>query len=373
MEEKSENINDEMLRGQETPDVSGSNLNNNDGNTLNIEEEHAKDHDIETNGEDFINTSSNKPLIELSEKELFSNWKELEDCGKISVPPFYRRPSNWHALKAYTTLYTQSPIYACVPKLRPHLQLTVEAFVQLFRKVAQPVLFSFENLRSLGFEMHPFTLEELSEIFPFDPVKDKKITYSANGKVNSEYLELGPAVHAFKEDQKLIKTKGGQRSFPRNMKVKPIALSKLGVQLPPLIKGKSSFQSPSLWFGSSSSPTAFHSDCCDNFVYMLTGIKRFTLAPPTDWQALTPNCIGKRKNLCYATPADPSDMSTPTKKKINRMQVDVAPGQILYLPAGTFHHINNLGATLMTNVWTRSSETLGIISCNREKELVSNK
>ena len=97
----------------------------------------------------------------------------------------------------------------------------------------------------------------------------------------------------------------------------------------------------------------------------MTGTKRFTLAPPTDWHTLSPHCIGKRKNLCYANVADPYQLPK-SEVKFNRMTVDVEPGNILYLPSGTFHHVQNLGATLMTNVWTRAAETLGIFSCNKQ-------
>lgn len=33
----------------------------------------------------------------------------------------------------------------------------------------------------------------------------------------------------------------------------------------------------------------------DNFVEMLSGTKRFTLAPPADWHTLSPNCVGDVK------------------------------------------------------------------------------
>jgi hypothetical protein len=232
------------------------------------------------------------------------------------------------------------------------------------------VLFHFENLRSQGFSMRTYTMSELEALFPYDP--KNQVKYLANKQMNADQeLDLGPAVHNFKNDQKLVRGKGGVRSYPRNMKVKPEALTKLGVQLPPLVPGMapgqpSVYQSPSLWFGGSSSPTASHSDCCDNFVLQILGSKRFTLSPPTDWQLLAPKCVGKRKNLCFATPADPTTQQLPYG--LNKMQIDVKPGQILYMPSGWFHHVHNLGATLMTNVWTRSRETVGISSCNRQQE-----
>lgn len=33
---------------------------------------------------------------------------------------------------------------------------------------------------------------------------------------------------------------------------------------------------------------------------------------------------------------------------------DLNPGEMLYLPAGWFHHIENVGPTIMVNYWSKA-------------------
>ena len=51
----------------------------------------------------------------------------------------------------------------------------------------------------------------------------------------------GAGIAAIVRDEKLSKM-GALRNFPRNLKVKPSAIDKLGVQRPPLVEDLSSFQ-----------------------------------------------------------------------------------------------------------------------------------
>ncbi|GBG24888.1 HSPB1-associated protein 1-like [Hondaea fermentalgiana] len=310
-----------------------------------------------------------KPFAEYTLEELYENWKELQECPDITVSKMTKKAYQWWGLKAYARMYSEHPIKRCVPKLRRHIKLNQDDFEEYYRRWGRPVLFYFDNIRHLGFDMKSYTLDELAELFPYDPAKAKEMTYEANRKYSkAEEIDLGPAIHNFKMDGDLVRQKGGKRNFPRNMKVKPESMSKLGVQIPPLIDMKGAttsqiYQTPSLWMGTSTSGTQFHHDCCDNFVMMIHGTKRFTLAPATDWGPLSPRCVGKAKSLCYANIAEPT---ADQYSHFNKMVVDVEPGQILYMPAGLFHHIQNLGPTLMTNIWTRGRETIGIMSCNKK-------
>jgi mannose-6-phosphate isomerase-like protein (cupin superfamily) len=192
--------------------------------------------------------------------------------------------------------------------------------------------------------------------------------FVANGVRRADKeLDLGPAIASIIRDEALAK-KGKLRNFPRNLKVTQAAIQTLDVQKPPLFHEMEKFQLPTLWMGTSSSDTRFHHDCCDNFVYMLSGTKRFTLAPASDWRTLTPTCVGQRKALCWASVAHPNlpagePMSPRVKKtmnKVNKIVVDVGPGEVLFMPAGWFHHIQNLGPTVMVNWWTTGTNQVGL-------------
>lgn len=38
--------------------------------------------------------------------------------------------------------------------------------------------------------------------------------------------------------------------------------------------------------------------------------------------------------------------------------VDLNPGDVLYLPNGWFHHVENIGVTFMANFWIRGKSSL---------------
>jgi len=294
---------------------------------------------------------------------IFEDFDQYETSHWMSVlTPSYYKPSEPPTLRTYTKLYTNNPLKAYVPMLKKNIQLSLSSFTDVFRKKAMPIKFSFESLRKSGFRTRSHSLEDLRKMFPYNGEVGKVFTqykpnraYSGAGEV-----DLGPGLADIQRDANLSK-KPHLRSFPRNMKVKSSDVARLDIDTPKLIDSRY-FQKPTLWMGTSSSGTALHSDCCDNFVMMISGTKRFTLAPPTDFYELSPRCVGKSKGLCYGTPSEPvSDM----KYSWNKIVVDVGPGEILYMPSNWFHHVENVGPTVMVNIWTRRGETHGVVSCNQ--------
>jgi hypothetical protein len=196
--------------------------------------------------------------------------------------------------------------------------------------------------------------------------------YRANAiRRDDEEIDLGPGLASILRDEKLAK-QGALRNYPRNLHIKREALAKLEVDYPPLIAGDSNtWQLPTLWLGTSTADTPFHHDCCDNFVVMIAGIKRMTLAPPTDWRTLSPICSGPNKSLCWAKISDPNKSGLPKKSQeivdaMHKIVVELRAGEILYMPAGWFHHIKNLGATVMVNHWTRNQQQIGLVKVLKE-------
>ena len=246
-----------------------------------------------------------------------------------------------------------------VPRVDPRVQLSRDAFKQQFRDQGRAVVFSFESIRHLGFESIPFTLRELREKFPFDPSTDQAERFRANAKL-SDSQNIGSAFYAIEGDGEMRKFKNQMREYPRNVHLPPALKEKLLVQEPSVMPEDTVWQKPTLWMGTSHSDTKFHHDCCDNFVVMLAGTKRFTLSPPSSWRNLAPKCIGERQALCWASVAHPGyeeKMSSKDKramKKVPTIVIDLRPGEILYMPAGWFHHIRNVGPTVMVNWWTKS-------------------
>lgn len=212
-------------------------------------------------------------------------------------------------------------------------------------------------------------MDELLKRFPYTPPKNGKSSMAYNTKSGQkDGLDLGPALYALAQDQELKKGKGFKRNFPRNLKIKSKYMALLDVSHPPFIP-KSRFQPPTLWMGTSSSDTRLHSDCCDNFVQMISGTKRWFIAPPSDSRNLYPIvCEGKHQSLCWASVKYPSgprsrEMTVAEKAKLgksNGIVIDLHAGEMLYLPAGWWHHIENLGPTIMVNFWTYGCENVGL-------------
>jgi hypothetical protein len=301
--------------------------------------------------------------------------KQYDAAPYIKVPPArpMRQPL-WWALKPYESYYAKHPLKWYVPRLDPNVKLTPEMFHEHYRRHAMPVIINSESLKHLGYRTRAWTFEELRRVFPYNESKAFTIVkdYRANYvRRDDEEIDLGPGLASILRDEKLAK-QGSLRNYPRNLHIKREALAKLEVDYPPLISGGSStWQLPTLWLGTSTADTPFHHDCCDNFVVMIAGVKRITLAPTTDWRTLSPVCSGPNKSLCWAKVSDPNKASLTRKSQeivdaMHKIVVDLQPGEILYMPAGWFHHIKNMGPTVMVNHWTRNLQQIGLVKVLKE-------
>ena len=93
--------------------------------------------------------------------------------------------------------------------------------------------------------------------------------------------------------------------------------------------------------GTSTADTRLHHDCCDNFVVMAVGTKRWFIAPPSDSQILKPiRCDGVHQSLCWASVKYPNkydSLKQADKDKLDNLHsitLDLKAGEMLYLPAG---------------------------------------
>jgi hypothetical protein len=203
----------------------------------------------------------------------------------------------------------------------------------------------------VGFTTKSYTLDELLQLYPG---YERKMTYRYGSPGPGE-LDLGPAVWALKQGQDLKKTSSG-RNFPRNTKVNLDKLSRLGVSYPPYILPNTALLAPSLWFAATTSSTATHSDCCDNYAMMISGTKRWTIAPPNEARLLHPSCTG---GLCWVKRLEHADEHATSPKeidlrdKLQKITFDLHPNEMLFLPTGWFHHVENLEPTIMINFWTK--------------------
>ena len=102
----------------------------------------------------------------------------------------------------------------------------------------RPVIIPFASMGSLGFDMQPYTLNQLMSIFPENETEagGPSTMYAANGGKthNGAVLDLAPALRAISRNGEMAH-KGNLRSFPRNVPITPVTAKALNVQEPPLV------------------------------------------------------------------------------------------------------------------------------------------
>mmetsp|Transcript_5840 Transcript_5840/g.9069 ORF Transcript_5840/g.9069 Transcript_5840/m.9069 type:complete len:477 (-) Transcript_5840:60-1490(-) len=302
---------------------------------------------------------------------LFKDAKEYNTSPNIDVLPYTdRQPKEYRGLWSLQKLHDQFFAENTHKRHIPHLDQPISRlqFHQTFRQTSTPVVIPFDHMRHLGFLTKAWTLDELREKFPYTPNGKTKLKYHARaGTAQNVELDFGPALYEIAQDAKLVKGQGSFRNFPRNLLIKAKYLAKLDVSHPPFVSRRR-FQQPTLWMGTSTADTRLHSDCCDNFVMMLAGTKKWFIAPPSDSHHLKPVvCTGKHQSLCWASlkypnksPAEMTPRDAEMKNKLNAVEIELKAGEMLYLPAGWWHHIENLGPTVMVNFWTLGCENVHV-------------
>lgn len=298
---------------------------------------------------------------------LFSDAEKYERAEVVNMPedPDFERPfpGMWKLLNMHETYFKSHMHKRYVPRLAQ--TITRQEFHEFFRKTSTPLIIPFEHARAMGFLTQESTVEEMRAKYPYDPSTDTSPKTYNKYSLTKTSLDLGPAVYAISNDVKLEKISHGVRNFPRNLHMSSKNLAAMGVSRPPFVQ-KQRFQPASAWFGTSTSDTKFHHDCCDNFVMMVVGVKKWFLAPPTDWRTLRPvRCEGDNQSLCWASVPYPNAKPMPEDHqkvidKLNHILIELSAGDMLYLPAGWWHHIENLGPTIMMNHWTFGCENVGM-------------
>jgi len=295
---------------------------------------------------------------------IFSDAAQYESAPDVRPPVeaiFQRNYRGlWYLQKVHDQFFEQFPHKLYIPHLDQ--PISRKQFHEVFRQTSTPVVMKFEHLRNLGVLTRGWTIKELRERFPYQPKPGaKKLAYHAKaGLAPDAQLDLGPALYELEQNNKLSRGAKGTtlRNFPRNLMIKPKYLSLLDATFPPFLP-RSQFQVPTLWMGTTTADTKLHHDCCDNFVMMIAGTKRWTIAPPSETHELKPvSCTGKHQSLCWSSVKYPNDpnMSQRDRSIMDKLQyitLDLKAGEMLYLPSGWWHHIENLDPTVMVNFWTR--------------------
>jgi len=119
------------------------------------------------------------------------------------------------------------------------------------------------------------------------------------------------------------------------------------------------------FLGPSRSVTPLHFDCLltNNLFFQVVGRKKFTLLPADDSQC----CYRYNWRWFMVDPEDPDYNKYPQYKKANPIEAIVNPGDVLYMPPGTLHHVRSLDMSISFNIdWhTVRSSINGVLAVFR--------
>jgi len=113
------------------------------------------------------------------------------------------------------------------------------------------------------------------------------------------------------------------------------------------------FEQPVFWLGGMGSATPLHKDSTDNFAFQICGTKRWILFPVRDIPFLYMERPLQYTDFATSQvdPKNPRLDRYPLYSNAKSVVVDVKAGEMLYLPAGWAHYVENVSMSLMVNYW----------------------
>jgi hypothetical protein len=111
---------------------------------------------------------------------------------------------------------------------------------------------------------------------------------------------------------------------------------------------------PRFWLGPARTVTPLHCDYDDNIFAQIWGRKRIFLAPPHHDEYLYTR---EANPVLFGSPFDPEapDFDAfPLARQAAIVEVEVHPGDMLYVPAGWYHQVRALSFSLSSNRWARA-------------------
>jgi hypothetical protein len=111
---------------------------------------------------------------------------------------------------------------------------------------------------------------------------------------------------------------------------------------------------PRFWLGPAGTVTPLHCDYDDNLFAQVWGTKRIFLAPPHHDAFLYPKEANAILSGSPFDPEAPDFARFPLAREAHLTECIVAPGEMLYVPAGWYHQVRALTFSLSSNRWARA-------------------
>ena len=133
----------------------------------------------------------------------------------------------------------------------------------------------------------------------------------------------------------------------------------------PAFYPESFFNLPRLWMGKAGTVTPLHKDIPDNFAFNYFGRKKWIIYPPRDYPFLyMTNPIAKEYPDFGASIVNLKEIdhdSCPEFKNAKGLEFFLEKGDLLYLPAGWSHYVENMEDTLMVNFWLQREKSPAVL------------
>lgn len=115
------------------------------------------------------------------------------------------------------------------------------------------------------------------------------------------------------------------------------------------------------FMGSSQNVTPLHFDCLltNNIFFQIVGRKQFTILLPDDAKY----CYRQGWRWFLVDPENPDYNKYPQYENARPIKFIVNPGEILYMPPGTLHHVRSLDMSISFNIdWHTNKSSLSAIA-----------
>ena len=149
----------------------------------------------------------------------------------------------------------------------------------------------------------------------------------------------------------------------------PVKMARdLGVPFP-MFYTEYFFNEPRMWMGKKRTVTALHKDLPDNFSFASFGAKEWLLYPPADFPYLymihpRPNALPDF-GVSMVNAKSPDATRFPEFSKATPISIMQRAGDLLYVPAGWSHFVENHEDSLMINFWLKRGRSPAVLGRDR--------
>ena len=266
-----------------------------------------------------------------------SKWSE----GFATVPNEAKILKRDWVLECYRRLARQSSLHGKVPRVP---KLARQQFMDEYYSLNRPVLMTgaFDDWPALT----RWTLPELKRRFG-----DRVVSVQGNREADAGY-ERNSAQHRrdmkFGDYVDLVEGRGETNDVyitANNSDTNKEALKELWDDIVPLreyLRDDDPANRGFFWFGPKGTVTPLHHDLTNNFMAQVRGRKRVSLVAPYD----LPLLYNDRHCFSQVDVERIDEGRFPAFRGATVTQVEIGPGDLLFLPVGWWHHVRGLEVSI---------------------------